>query len=246
MTPLAAKMFRLGHVPTQRQLAASQFFECTALISMAIEMRRSDPPESGFSENARLPAPRTLLEAFIKDRRVAFALQEREEDGQVSVNSLVERDDGLIEIAWQAAFVPGTHRFTLNDASKPTGEKQDAILIGLFLVEKLLCIINQPGLLDLRARDTDKRVMRQAAAQRIEPPKPQWHECYIRPGIHGPTAGSRDEQSERQLHYVRKHLKPSLGPDRWIDGYWRGNADLGIYLKHYVVKPRTRDESALP
>lgn len=36
------------------------------------------------------------------------------------------------------------------------------------------------------------------------------------------------------LHFVHGHMKPSLG--RFIDGYWRGNAALGIRLHTYDVK----------
>lgn len=42
--------------------------------------------------------------------------------------------------------------------------------MGLFLVEKFLCIINQTGLVELRQRDTDKRVVRLAAASGGETP----------------------------------------------------------------------------
>lgn len=237
MTPLAAKMFRLGHEPTQKELAAAQFFECTALTSMALEMRRSDPPESGYSENARLPAPRTLLEALIQGRRVAFACQEHDDgSGKISINSIAEQDNGNIVIAWQAAFKPGTHEHTFIEDERPVGDRQDSILIGLFLVEKYLCIINQPGLVEHRERDTDKRVIREAAKANVKTPPAKWHECRIRPGVHGVSSDNVKEHRERQLHYVRKHLKPSLGPDRWIDGYWRGNADLGIHLKWYDTR----------
>jgi hypothetical protein len=202
---------------------------------MALEMRRSDPPESGFSENAQLPAPRTFLEALIRGRRLAFACLEGE-GGRISVNSIAEQEDGRIEFVGRAAFVPGSVQPIFGE-EPVSEERQNAISIGLLLVEKFLCIINQPGLTELRPRNTDKRVMRQAAVGSIEAPRPKWHECHIRPGVHGIASSGVGEHREHQLHYVRKHRKPSLGPDRWIDGYWRGNADLGIHLKSYVAHP---------
>ncbi len=60
MTPLAAKLFRTGDEDTQRRLAAAQFFECTALTPLALEMRKADEAESGFSISAQLPAPKKL------------------------------------------------------------------------------------------------------------------------------------------------------------------------------------------
>lgn len=245
MTPLAAKLFRMGDDQTQRELAASQFLECSALTSMALEMRRADPPGSGFSANACLPAPSTFIEMAIRGRRVAFACREAEVDGvggTVVVNSIGEQKDGRISITWQAAFTPGLDKLMIGDDTLPNAHKHEAIYAGLFLVEKLLCIINQPGLANLRARDTDKRVMRLAAQRNVEAPRPIWHECYIRPGVHGTgNTGTSLEHREHQLHYVRKHLKPSLGPNRWIDGHWRGNADLGIHLKSYIGLPPGAD-----
>lgn len=237
MTPLAARMFRRGDEGTQRALAGAQFFECSALTSMALEMRFSDDLESGFSGNARLPAPTTLIEAFISGRRLAFLCRERVEDGRVSVNAIAEHTDGRPYLAWQAGFTPGTDQITFGGDTLPSEEKQGSIFVGLALVEKFLCIINQPGLVGLRANDTDKRVLRDAAARNLEPPAPKWHQCHIRPGVHGTSGTSDGDHREHQLHYVRKHKKPSLGPDRWIDGYWRGNADLGILHKSYVAHP---------
>ena len=141
-------------------------------------------------------------------------------------------------MAWQAAFLPGSDDVTFSEATVPSEEKMAGIYAGLLLVEKFLCMINQPGLVDQRARDTDKRVIRLAAQRGVEAPESKWHQCHIRPGVHGSSPkGSNPEHRERQLHYVRKHLKPSLGPDRWIEGHWRGNVDLGIHLKSYVGHP---------
>lgn len=233
MTPLATRMFRRSDEKTQRDLAASQFFECSALTSMAIEMRLSDEIESGFSSNARLPATKTVIEAMIRGTRIAFACQECEDDGRVSVNAITEQADGRVYSAWQAAFTPGTDQITFGSSVLPPDSRQNSIFIGLVMVEKFLCIINQPGLIDQKTRATDKRVVREAAAHNIETP-PQWYQCHIRPGIHG-TGSNGVSGREHKLHYVRKHLKPSLGTDRWVDGYWRGNSQLGIHLKSYVV-----------
>lgn len=237
MTPLAARMFRWGDEATKRALAGSQFFECSALTPLAIEMRLSDDQESGFSSNARLPAPRSIIEAMIGSRRMAFACQDREADGRVAVNCFVEGQERHADMHWQAAFTPGTDQITFNQTTLPSEKMQEEIFIGLVLVEKFLCIINQPGLVDLRARATDKRVMREAEARNIDRPSPKWHQCHIRPGVHGTKGEEQGAHRSHQLHYVRKHKKPSLGPDRWIDGYWRGDADLGVHLKSYVAHP---------
>jgi len=244
MTPLAARLFKMGDEQTQRELAASQFLECSALTSMALEMRRADPPGSGFGANARLPAPRTFIETAIRERRIAFACQERAGDGRVTVNAIAEQN-GRIAVAWQAAFQPGSDQVTFGEETLPSDEKFASIYAGLLLVEKFLCLINQPGLIDQRIRDTDKRVLRLAAARGVGAPEAKWHQCHIRPGVHGAApAGASATHREHQLHYVRKHLKPSLGPDRWIEGHWRGNADLGIYLKSYVGHPPRHDSVA--
>jgi hypothetical protein len=246
LTPLAAKIFRMGDEKTQRALVGSQFLECSELTSMALEMRAADPEDSGFSLNARLPAPFTFIEASIRGQRVAFACQEKEGDARVFVNSVAERHDGRIDVPWQAAFFPGSDQVSLGEESMPDQRRLGGIWAGLMLVEKFLCIINQPGLTHTRERKTDKRVLRLAAEQGIALPQPKWHECHIRPGVHGgATTSPRPEHREHQLRYVRRHLKPSLGSDRWIDGYWRGNADLGIHYKNYIAHVPTHASDAV-
>lgn len=239
MTPLASRLFRSGDEATQRQLAAAQFFECTALTPMALEMRKADSSDSGFSTNARLPAPKTLIEAMIRGKRIAFFCQQMDQ-GNVSVHSIAEDGNGKAHVAWEATFMPGTDEFSYGNETSPSEARQASTFAGLTLIEKFLCIINQPGLVDLRGNDTDKRVMREAKTKGIKPPPARWHQCHIRPGVHGAGTDGVGSHREHPLHYVRKHMKPSLGPDRWIDGYWRGNADLGIHLKSYVAHPPKR------
>lgn len=235
MTPLAARLFRQGDEKTQRALVASQFFECSLLVPMALEMRLTDTIESGFSSNARLPSKKTAIEIMVEGTRVAFFCQENEDIGRVTVNCIAEQADGRFHRAWQAGFTPGTDGVEFGGSAPLPEREQVSAFAGLILVEKFLCIINQPGLIERRARATDKRVIREAAAINIGTPPSQWHECHIRPGLHGASGSGDESHREHKLHYVRKHRKPSLGHDRWIDGYWRGNASLGIHLKSYVV-----------
>lgn len=120
---MAARIFKAGDDMTQRALAASQFLECSALTSMALEMRRSDPSDSYFSEKARLPAPRTFIEALIRGKRIAFACQERDGDDRVFVNSLAEQEGGAVSVAWQAAFLPGSDQITFGSDKVPEDDR---------------------------------------------------------------------------------------------------------------------------
>jgi len=72
--------------------------------------------------------------------------------------------------------------------------------MSLFIVEKMLCIINQQGLVEQRARDTDKRVLRLAGSASTGTPQPKWHECLIRPGTHGSVGEKGPDQRHHQLH----------------------------------------------
>lgn len=234
MTPLAARLFRIVQGPlaeqTQRELAGSQFFECTQLANMAIDMRWADGLASGYSEMAQLPAPRTVLEAVLDGRRMMFCCS-LQSDGYVAINCITEI--GMAHtILWQAAFLPGSTKYRIVSEAELSDRESRAIIIGTFLVEKFLCIINQPGLVERQPRDTDKRVRRTATASKIGDVAPTWHECRIRPGSHvGSSDAESGEGREHQLHYVRKYFKPSI--QKWVEGYWRGNADLGIHLKWY-------------
>ena len=235
MTPLAARLFRTSDEDTQRRLAAAQFFECTALTPLALEMRKADDAESGFSSSAQLPAPKTLIEIMLRGKRLAFFCQQHPEQRHVAVHAISDEGDRGIHIGWRATFTPGSGEVSIDEEYTTSREREHAAYIGLVFIEKFLCIINQPGLVERRSRDTDKRILREVKARDYEPASPKWHECHIRPGVHGSEGEGGGNHREHQLHYVRKHRKPSLGPDRWIDGYWRGNADLGIHFKHYVV-----------
>ncbi len=177
----------------------------------------------------------SVIEIMLRGKRIAFFCQEHPDEGHVAVHALSDAGDGGIHVAWRATFTPGGSECSVDEAYSITKEREDAAAIGLIFVEKFLCIINQPGLVERRARDTDKRILREARVRDYEPVPPKWHECHIRPGVHGSESESGGDHREHQLHYVRKHRKPSLGRDRWIDGYWRGNADLGIHFKNYVV-----------
>jgi hypothetical protein len=237
VTPIAARLFR-GDEQNQSELGKYQFFECSALPLMAMKMVLDDPPESGFSPNARLPAPFTFLEFMIGGDRHAFACEEAPGNGLVTVKNVREYE-GRMVIGWQAGFTPGSSTVKYQDEESMSPTKSGALHAGLLLVEKLLCLINQTGLIERRPRDTDKRVIRLAAKRGVAAPDSRWHQCHLRPGVHGLT-GSTDgaAHARRPLHYVRKHLKPSLGADRWIEGFWRGNADLGVYHKTYVGHPQ--------
>ena len=198
-------------------------------------MRKADDAESGFSSSAQLPAPKTLIEIMLKGKRVAFFCQENPEEGHIAVHAISDEGERGIHNPWRATFTPGSHDISIEATSSSSKASEDAAVVGLIFIEKFLCIINQPGLVERRTRDTDKRILRESKARDYDPAPPKWHECHIRPGVHGPESESGGNNREHQLHYVRKHRKPSLGPDRWIDGYWRGNADLGIHFKNYVV-----------
>jgi hypothetical protein len=234
VTPLAAKLFGLATPEMQRVLAASQFFECTSLTDLALEMRRQDPIESGASENARLPAPCSVLEALVKGARFVFVCEEQE-DGTIAVNAFAAPRGGQVQRMWVAGFEPGAPQFRIEP-----GAREEAVFAGLLLVEKFLCMINQPGLVASRELRTDKRVLKLASSLGLKTAAVTWGTCYIRPGVHARRGEDAQSGREHKLHYVRRHRKPSLGEHRWVDGYWRGNADLGVHLKDYVVRP---DES---
>lgn len=251
MTPMAAKLFRFGDLEQQRRLAGCQFFDCTALMAMAREMVTADLAAGcvEYSEMAQLPAPATGIEFQMGRGRVLMLAHQ---DANVITWEGYSDLMGAIKLTFECGFFLGSgenlpaqwDEESLDYWRRDSGMDRMAFAsmqaTGFNgLLEKLLCIINQPGLVDRRARDTNKRVMRIVASDGVDRPAPKWHECRIQPGVHGEARSAEPSGREHQLHYVRKHMKPSLG--RWIEGYWRGNADLGLYLKHYTVAAPGRD-----
>lgn len=255
MTPLAARYFRAtDNLPARKVLAQAQFFECSALYPLAEEMVRDDlaAGSTEYSEFAQLPAPLTVLEFIFGDARLMLMMAQNgssieyaaigpigdgNEQGIIfscgfdlgtNRNHIGKWDEQALKI-WSAAAGLGRDQFADKQATGTNG-----------IAEKMLCMINQPGLVQRRGREIDRRILREIAkmpgAASLEPPV--WHECRIRPGSHGDKS-STGSAAERQLHYVRKHFKPSVS--KWIDGYWRGNADLGIHLKWYSAKPPNSD-----
>lgn len=249
MTPLAVRLFREGYEDEQRRLAASQFFECTSLVPLALEMQHADAAAGyyEYSRSAQLPAPSTALEfVWVDARLLILAVQ----DGDRIEWEAFGPFNGELHFLFACGFVLGTPQHLtprwnsdfLTYWSHGRGDKdewgsQHATGFSGVIV-RMLCMINDTGLLEMAPRDTDKRVVRLAAGAGVVSPAPRWHECRIRPGVHGRPGGDKASHREHQLHYVRKHRKPSLGPDRWVDGYWRGNADLGIHHKYYNVVKR--------
>lgn len=235
MTPMAAQLFRHGEPIWRTLLPHTQFFECTAIAELALEMAAAEG-EAPFSEFAVLPATSTVLELHHPDagRVMMLALQEGD---IVHTSCFIQDARGAPALYFRSGFKPGTFEtlptgWRKSDAGTALGPQQESLARGLnAVVEKLLCILNQPGLIEHKMRPTDKRVLRELDRTAAKD-RSHWHECRIRAGAHRHT----DESSEAAepvmpLHYVRKYLRRSA--KRWVDGYWRGDIALGTHLKWY-------------
>lgn len=246
MTPMAAQLFRRGDMEDQKLLARCQFFECSRIMDMAQEMGRADVQAGGsdYSLSAQLPAPFSAIEAHTSQGRFLMICEQRETT-IAYVFWISGADGGKPQPRFSSGFVLGTQQNTEIQWASFRGElerhdvlpprERDSVLGFNLLLEKTLCIINQPGLIERLPRDTDKRVVRVAKDLEGRPDVSKFFECRIRPGQHGDPGQSSADFMRMPLHYVRKHLRPSSG--RWVDGYWRGDADLGIHLKWYSPSP---------
>lgn len=253
MTPLAAQLFRHGSSDQRAILAGAQFFECSALQAMADEMGQADVEagRSEYSMMAQLPAPVSVFEASTPSGR--YMLIAEQQGDEIYMQMWLQLSEGPVpSFRWASGFTLGTARnaevewATYGDEPKvplvPGDDRHNAALGFNLRLEKMLLIINQRGLVEQHAEPTDKRVIRTAMAEGHDGVAAIWHRCRIRPGTHGSQSGD-GEARETQLHYVRKHFKPSR--HHWVDGYWRGNADLGVHLKTYVAHAPTTPVSQL-
>lgn len=238
MTPLAAQLFRAGTIDEQIMLAKCQFFECSRIADMAQEMAKADVELGGsaYSLAAQLPAPFTAIETISAGGRLLLICEQVENEIRFWLH--FPMPEGKPRYRFSSGFILGEERNTEIEWATFPGEPQLREMSAQqlttargfnLLLEKMLLIINQPGLVDRTPRDTDKRVIRASRALPGKPDVSKFFECRIRPGEHGEATGKSGV--EMPLHYVRKHLRPSSG--KWIDGYWRGNADLGLHLKWY-------------
>lgn len=244
MTPMASKIFRHEKTitPMRTLLADAQFFECSNLYQMAGEMISADLAAGclSYSDFAQLPAPICVFEWVMGGGR-AMALTVPQ-GSMLEYFFFSEAYPGVC--AFTSGFEPGTitnaapqwDNRVLRDWSRtsslPMMEFGSVQASGTnALVEKFLCMINQPGLIDRRPRDTDSRVVRESRRTGRQASL-VWHECRIRPGHHsGQSSTGLSDNPVMPLHYVRKYFKPSV--KKWVDGYWRGDIALGLHLKWY-------------
>jgi hypothetical protein len=255
MTPAAAQLFQItDNQATKAILARAQFFECSALTAMAHEMVVADVDQGchEYSLTAQLPAPLSVFEYMNNGVRCMLIVQQV---GNHLMWDMFIREAGDVTWIAESGFHLGTgnnddchwNAEYLLEACRVTGrgrlefsETNTKATNGQ--LEKILCIINQPQLVERQERKTQKRVVRSAAKDGAGTTVPAvWHECRVRPGSHGKPY-AEGTGSPRQLHYVRKHWKPSVA--KWVDGYWRGNADLGTYLKWYETRALARGRAA--
>lgn len=249
MTPMAARLFRSGAKPLIEVLARAQFFEVTALVDMAAEMVDADIAAgcTEFSDFARLPAPVSVVEYHLLGHRTMLLCEEAgDEVGYIAFFD----DDGYPRPQLKGGFRRGSSDHLPGewfDASDSFGSEGPRTMMAsdprmgvmtsiTSALEKLLCVINQPGLVDRDPRPTDKRVSREARKTKLNTPD-VWHQCRIRPGEHSRPSAITGFPGEpvMPLHYVRKYFKPSV--QKWIDGYWRGDLALGLHLKWYSPRP---------
>lgn len=252
MTPLAARLFRSTRDKDLRKvLAGAQFFECSRLYSLAKEMVTEDIKAGCdiFSEMAQLPAQKSAIEFMMGPTRVLL-LAEQNDTILRFMTFLPDRKQGAV-FAMISGFEIGTRKIlntkwmsnVLTDWASSIemdpGDFAEQQSKGLnSLLEKMLCMMNQQGLIERDERSADRRTLREATRDGIPEVTPIWAECRIRPGRHGQGA-SDENAATMKLHYVRKYFKPSL--QKWIEGYWRGDADLGVHLKWYSISaPRVR------
>ncbi|CAN7508571.1 hypothetical protein [Mesorhizobium sp. LjRoot246] len=253
MTPLAARLYRRGDSTIRSILGMCQFVEISAILDMAQEMGRADV-DAGcdiYSELAQLPAPLTAVEYCFEGTRSTLLCEQHGNEIHYSAFYEIEGSENPADFRFTTGFVLGTPMNTpitwanfegepgyeTPNARMPEGDlRQRTARSTSLLLEKALCILNQPGLVERLPRPTDKRVIRESAKDRLSAPPTQWFQCKIRHGLHG-TAGDQPgaDTSPRPLHYVRKHFKPSV--QKWIEGYWRGDIELGVHLKWYSPQP---------
>lgn len=108
MTPAAARLFRTTDDPKLRAaLAASQFFETSAIYELAGEMVTADIDAGAmaYSEMAQLPAISTVIEFMMGDGRVMMIC--RQQDARLQYRAYLQMGKELI-FTLGCGFVLGT------------------------------------------------------------------------------------------------------------------------------------------
>lgn len=230
MTPLAARAYRDTTDQAYKDwLCQFQWFDCENILQMAFNAAEANRQIGCMSiaEELQLPAPSTWLEFKQQGYTIGCICEERGNSIHVGI---IGNIDGEYKTLTNFHMVRGT------DVIKTNHDGMRSIIYSA-LVENLLLIIMQPNLVERIKRNTDKRIVRDIRSRNGGQIGDflHWSKCIIRSGVHKRVGDCDNSGVEKPLHYVRKFFKPSIG--KWIDGYWRGNADIGIHLKWYSIQP---------
>lgn len=259
MTPLAARFYRVSAQADKDWLCQHQFFECTALADMASHMIMVDSAymvmhqatELGkewslpfpFNETYFPPAQLAWIE-WLGNKDVRLGLSVATTESGFTIEVVQTTKVGPLQMA-NIVYDRATDKFKLisiHDAIKQQSEGHSLFIqFGVYtnLAFHFCHLMNQPRLIDRVKRPTDKRILRDRPAPERIGSLVTWMECKIHPGTHYTPKDHGDGRlAERPLHYVRRFYKPTKGI--WIDGYWRGNADIGVVLKTYSPQPPKR------
>lgn len=234
MPPLASRYLRRALAANDMaafgDLLAHQFIDASEIWDLALHAVGANrsvealdgAPLPPFSDMAVLPSRKVWIEYS----NHAFACVER--DDGYSVRHVSDQRISPIAIVTRGRA----------DLIVQRGEWRDhEVQFACEVTEQILCMINQPGLVSLIRQPMDKRIER-AARLNGNGSFALWARCHIQPGRHGRERDGDESQFMMPLHYVRKHHKPKAsakaGKPIWVDGFWRGNKNVGVMLKTYV------------
>lgn len=230
-------------------------FECSAVVPLLNEITesaragREQLPEQRF---AFLPAPATWIEFTTEGHHKTAFLVSGETD--FAFNSVVQI------IAAPERGYPGAYKVFKIDlgglpksplfwnhthwrdriaeqAGKDTAEVAGIASSNRLHLLWLLAAINQPQITNLKVHPPHKgRAKKLTGLGFGKFPLRAWNEIVV--GRPTRDMGGQEVQNQvadkRPLHFVRSHLKPSIGVR--VPAHWRGNAAYGIKLTRYKVE----------
>lgn len=207
-------------------------FDCTGVQSLLDILS----PEDGAPSPTYvfLPSPSTWLEWTSPKDKMRWAVLLADERGGI-IHSVTAFKKEIV------GDYPGVYSIRGEHYKPFSVEGGDPFDLGVL---HTLALINTPGVIGLHTRPAHKGRARKLRSLGVGSfPLHAWHELTIG-GATKDRMGHEVEShvSDRMpLHFVRSHLKPSLGIR--VPAHWRGNAAYGIKRTRYKVERKNHEHS---
>lgn len=238
------------------------FFECSKIISLSDELsekigayNHNDIVEF-FGPYLFMPAPKCWIEVedfkgigplafFVETVNKVMGLDQAQVVMIVPERNFNEINLFPLGIIRQdsAIGIDAAGRETFLKQRRDGNENEVTIMMQgwLFTVQNFLFLINQPRIIGKVVHPVHKGLAKNWKATGARYPLQGWTEIKLEvskpPEIDDGEPHQAHLTGHRALHFVRKFIRIRRGKMEYVSSHWRGDPNLGIKQKRYIVTP---------